>query len=64
MDADVAKKLRMILAGTLGTTGYCFLASRVTNEPNFGAVMMEAVFLAYELGRDDERVDLSLQPST
>lgn len=55
--AKLEDKLRMILAGTLGTTGYCFLAARVTNEPNFGAVMMDAIRLAYDLGRDDQRFE-------
>lgn len=54
--ADLDGKLRMILAGTLGTTGYTFLASRVISEPAFGAVMMDAVRMAYDLGRDDQRV--------
>lgn len=46
------EKLREILADTLGKTGYTFLASRVTHEPNFGAVMMEAMRRAYALDRE------------
>lgn len=60
--AKLDDKLRMILAGTLGTTGYCFLASRIAIQPNFGKVMMDAVRLAYELGRDDDRVRRDLHP--
>jgi hypothetical protein len=45
------EKLREILADTLGKTGYVFLASRVASEPNFGAVMMEAMRRAYTLDR-------------
>lgn len=42
--------LRRVLSDTLGKTGYAFLASRISQEPNFGAVMLDAMRQAYGLG--------------
>lgn len=48
------EKLRAILADTLGKTGYTFLASRISDEPNFGSVMMDAMRQAFFLGGKSE----------
>ena len=44
------EKLRAILADTLGKTGYTFLASRISQEPQFGEVMLEAMRQAFDAG--------------
>ena len=43
------EKLRAILADTLGKTGYT-LASRISQEPQFGEVMLEAMRAAFDAG--------------
>jgi hypothetical protein len=48
---DTEKKLVVILADTLGKTGYAFLASSISHQPKFGGVMLEAMKLAYQLDR-------------
>lgn len=50
-DEGLREALRKILADTLGKTGWSFLAKRVTDDPSFGAAMMEAMTAAYSLSR-------------